>query len=349
MDLVERILLFTPERGIFCALFAIIIQMRKKVVVIGGGTGTYTVLTGLKKYDLDITAIVSVADSGGSSGRLRDEFGILPPGDVRQALVALSSDESELFLLRRLFSYRFDRGFGLNGHSFGNLFLTALSSVTGGIDKAIVEAGKILHIKGKVYPVTLDDIELCARLEDGTIIKGETNIDLRRVRPDLRIIDVFLNKEAKIGKSAKEAIIEADLIILGPGDLYTSVIPNLLVKGVNESIARSKGKLVYVLNIMTKRGETKGFSALDFISEIKKYSGSASSKLSSVVANSGTKFPERVLRRYKKEGSEPVFLSEENGAYFDFKVVRGDFVSAHEFLRHDSGKLAKAITLLVKP
>ncbi|MBI2007240.1 MAG: YvcK family protein, partial [Candidatus Blackburnbacteria bacterium] len=169
----------------------------KKVVVIGGGTGTFTVLTGLKGYTPDLTAVVSMSDSGGSTGRLRDEFGILPPGDVRRALLALSSSPEQL-MLRRLFEYRFNKGSGLSGHSFGNLFLAALTDIVRREDKAIEEAGKILNIAGRVLPVTLSHTNLCARLEDGTIIKGETNIDLRRVRPDLKILDVFLDAPATI-------------------------------------------------------------------------------------------------------------------------------------------------------
>lgn len=253
---------------------------KPKIVTIGGGTGTYVTLLGLKKYPVDLTAVVSMMDSGGSSGRLRDEFGILPPGDSRRALLALSELPLEKISLRQLLEYRFENGEGLKGHSLGNLLLVALEKMTGRADLAIAEAGRILDVRGRVLPITLTHTYLCARLADGTIIKGESNIDIRRVRPDLKILDVFLDEPAMVFSSVKKAILGADLIVLCPGDLYTSLVPNLLVDGVCRAIFQSKAKLVYVCSLMTKYGETDGFSASDFIKEIQRYLGPAAKKLS---------------------------------------------------------------------
>jgi len=242
----------------------------KNVVVIGGGTGVFTVLTGLKDYAFHLSAIVTTADDGGSSGVLREEFGILPPGDIRRALVALSSDSP---VLANLFNYRFENGTGLKGHSFGNLFLTALERITGDFNQAIKEASKILGIKGKVIPVTLDYTRLFARLENDFIVVGESNIDVPKHDGSLFIEEVFLNPEPKANKEAIKAIKEADIIIVGPGDLYTSIIPNFLVKGIKEAIKKSRAKKVYICNTMTKYGETNKFTAEDFFATLEKYIG----------------------------------------------------------------------------
>lgn len=314
-----------------------------KIVVIGGGTGTYTVLTGLRDYPIDLTAVVSMFDSGGSSGRLRDEFGILPPGDVRQALLALSTLPSEKLNLRQLLDYRFENGVGLKGHSFGNLLLTALTEITGRTDLAIEAAVRILAVKGQVLPVSLTDSHLCARLEDGTIIKGETNIDIRRVRPELRILDVFLDPPAKIFSKTRKAILEADLIILGPGDLYTSVIPNLLVEGVCRALSKTRGKIVYICNLMTKYGETQGFAVSDFVKEIKRYLGPAQKKLTTVLVNNQWRVSKKVLQRYKQEKSEPVKYDKENCKKFKVKFICLPLASVGQLFRHNPKKLSEAI------
>ena len=310
-----------------------------RIVVIGGGTGTFTVLTGLKEYTNKLTAVVSMADSGGSTGVLRDEFGVLPPGDVRRALLALSSQEEQT-TLRKLFDYRFMRGNGLSGHSFGNLFLTALSEITGSQVKAIREAGRLLNISGKVLPVTTIDTHLVARLEDGTLIRGETNIDIRLVRPDLKILDVFLSPKASLYKPVATEINKADLVVIGPGDLYTSVIPNLLVEGLSEALSKTSAKVVYVCNIMNKHGETDGFSASMFVGEINKYVGK--NVLSAVIVNEGG-FPKRLLKKYAKtEKAYPVKADLKNLGN-QVQVISGDFTTGGTLLRHDPGKLAKAI------
>lgn len=307
----------------------------KKIVVIGGGTGLYTVLQGLKEYNCDITAVVTMADDGGSSGRLRDEFGHLPPGDVRRCLVALSTENR---VLRSLFEYRFDKGHGLNGHSFGNLFLTALAEITGSMEQAISEAAKLLNIKGRVMPATTDDVRLCAELEDGTLIRGETNIDVRKVKPELRIRRVFLTPEATVYPPAAEAIRNAHILVIGPGDLYSSLIPNLLVRGVPEAVRECRGVRIYVCNLMTKHGETDGFAASDFVAGVSAYLGGPGI-LDYMVVNSGS-FPSALLEKYALEQAYPVYLDLERCKSMVPKIVPGDLVSKGSLVRHDSHTLA---------
>jgi len=323
-------------------------KKRPRVVVIGGGTGTYTVLTGLRDFPVDLTAVVSMFDSGGSSGRLRDEFGILPPGDIRQALLALSELRVDQLILRQLLDYRFENGIGLKGHSFGNLLLTALTKITGRIDLAVEQAAKILDVRGQVLPVSLDNCHLCARLEDGTIIKGETNIDIRRVRPELKILDVFLDPPAKIFSGARKAILEADLIILGPGDLYTSTIPNLLVDGVSRAIVKSKASVFYICNLMTKYGETQNFAVSDFVKEIQRYLGVAAKKLKKVLVNNYWRAPKSLLTRYYQEKSFPVKYDAKNCQGLGVEIVLLPLASTGQLLRHNPEKLAKAILNLLQ-
>lgn len=320
----------------------------KKIVVIGGGTGTYTVLTGLKAHTSKLTAVVSMADSGGSTGRLRDEFGILPPGDVRRALLALSSEPEQL-LLRKLFEYRFDetRGSPLGGHSFGNLFLTALTGVLGNEIAAIEEAGRFLRIKGRVLPVTTTKSHLVARLEDGTLVRGETNIDVRVVGLDLKILDVFLDPPSAIYPPVEQAIKEADLIVLGPGDLYTSIIPNLLVEGVSDAICQSSAKIVYVCNIMNKHGETDNFSVEDYVREIEKYLGCKQKKVVDVIIANKSEYPQSLLEKYEQEKAFPVKIDIGNINNLAPQVLVGDFTRKETLLRHDPEKLASALVSLL--
>ena len=220
----------------------------KKIVRIGGGSSGYTILRGLKQYPLEITAVVNMFDSGGSAGVLRDELGILPPGDVRRALAALA-DGKQGTILRELFNFRFNDEGSVNGHSFGNLFLAALSSIYGSDIEAIRKASQILNLKGKVLPVSLDKSHIHATLEDGTKIVGETNIDIPKHDGSIPIKKIFLEPPAKIFDEAEQAILDADIIVIGPGDLYTSIIPNLLARGVPEALQKSKGKKVVVCKI----------------------------------------------------------------------------------------------------
>lgn len=299
------------------------------IVVIGGGTGSFVVLKGLKKYVDTITAVVSMFDNGGSTGVLRDEFGVLPPGDVRRCLVALA-DES---VMRDLFIYRFKADCSLNGHSFGNLFLTALSNITGSDARAIKHASRILRIKGKVLPVSLDDAHLCAELEDKSVLKGETLIDIPERDPELRITDVWLEPSAKLNPDVREAIVSADLVVLGPGDLFTSVIPNLLVEGMTDAL--KSAKLAYVCNLMTKPGETAGFSVSDHVSAIKKF-GCAPDF---VICSDSVVEPE-LLEKYAVKGQRLVSCDREN---IDTRIVEADLTSRPDLVRHDSDRLAQVI------
>lgn len=316
-------------------------KKRKNFVVIGGGTGTFTVLSALKKYPVNLSAVVSMADDGGSTGVLRDQYGALPPGDIRRALVALSEESGTM---RKLFEYRFENG-DFAGHSVGNLFLSALEKITGNFAGAVEEASKILNVKGSVIPVTLDNIRLCAELCDGTLIKGETNIDIPKVgKKRSPIKKVWLEPKAELYDVARKAILNADVIVIGPGDLYTSLIPNLLVSGMPEAIAESKAKKVFVCNLMTKFGETDGFKAMKFFREAEKYIGKHI--LDFMLINIVRPLP-RILKEYKKEGSE--FVDFSTLVYMSTRpqFILEDIISEGELVRHDSVKLAKILFSLV--
>ncbi|HLC46244.1 MAG TPA: gluconeogenesis factor YvcK family protein [Candidatus Nanoarchaeia archaeon] len=315
-------------------------QSGPKVVVIGGGTGSYTILKGLKKYTEHITAIVSMFDSGGSTGRLRDEFGYLPPGDVRRCLLALAPEGSDNLTLRQLLDYRFSKGKGLQGHNFGNLLLTALKDITHGELEAINACARILNLQGKVLPVTLQNSHLCAQMEDGKIVKGETNIDIPKHDPNLRIRKLFLSPQVKALPESLKAIKEADMIVIGPGDLYTSIIPNLLAAGITTAIKASSAKKVYVCNVMTKPGETTDFTAEDHVSEIMRYLGTG--VLDHVIVNSA-RAPEEEYRKYKKSGAKRVKYDENALKLMGVEVVAVNLLAAKDLLRHDSDKLARTV------
>lgn len=310
----------------------------KKVVVIGGGTGSFHTLKGLKHYTKNITAIVSMFDSGGSTGTLRDEFGTLPAGDIRKCLLALAHDTNER-TLRQLFTYRFPSKSSLNGHSFGNLFITALTNIySGDICKAIEQAGEMLKIKGKIYPVTKSNCHLKATLEDGQEIIGESNIDIPKHDATLKIKKLNLTGPAIIYSKAKQAIIEADTIVLGPGDLYTSILPNMLVQGMKESLKKTKACKIYVCNIMTKFGETNNFKASTFLREILRYSGQRS--IDFMICNT-KKLSDKIIRKYKEEKASPVQLDYQN--IRNVRLLCGDIVQEHDLARHSPIKLAKLI------
>jgi len=313
----------------------------KKVVTIGGGTGSYTVLRGLKEFSLDITAVVSMFDSGGSSGTLRDEFGVLPPGDVRRCLVALSEGK-RAEIVRELFNFRFENGNSLKGHSFGNLFLVALSSVYGGDIEGIRKASELLNIKGKVLPVSLDKSDLHAILENGEEIVGETNIDIPKHDGAVKIQKVFLEPPAKIFEETRQAISEADVIVIGPGDPYTSIIPNLLVDGVSDALRESKGVKVVVTNLMSKWGETHGFEASDMARELLTYSGLE--KFDYAICNTAKMDP-KLVAAYEKEKKFPI-QCDNKLPEFAKKIITGDYFSEADIARHDSAKIAKVIAEL---
>lgn len=314
----------------------------KKVVTLGGGSGSYTVLRGLKEFPLDITAVVTMFDSGGSSGTLRDEFGVLPPGDVRRCLVALSDGE-RAEILRDLFNYRFNGGTGLSGHSFGNLFLVALSNIYGSDIEAIRKASELLDLKGTVLPVSLDKADVHATLEDGTEIIGETNIDIPKHDGDVPIKSVRLEPEARIFEETAEAVRTADLVIIGPGDLYTSVIPNLLVKGMPEALRESRAKKVFVCNLMSKWGETHDYEASDIAKELLAYSGLP--RFDYAVCNTGV-MDQKLIDAYKEERKHPVVCDEGLKEYAE-RVITGDYFSEADIARHDSEKLAAALAALL--
>ena len=313
----------------------------KKVVTIGGGTGSYAVLRGLKEFPLDITAVVSMFDSGGSSGVLRDEFGVLPPGDIRRCLVALS-DGKRAEILRELFNFRFENGNSLKGHSFGNLLLVALSSIYGSEIEGIRKASELLNIKGRVFPVSLDKSDLHAILENGEEIVGETNIDIPKHDGTMRIKEVFLEPPAALFEETATAIREADLVVIGPGDPYTSIIPNLLVGGMSEALKENRGKKIMVTNLMSKWGETHGFAASDMAHELLSYSGLE--KFDYAICNTAAMDP-KLVTAYEKEKKYPIQCDAKLPEYAK-KIITGDFFSEADIARHDSTKIAKVIAEL---
>ena len=318
----------------------------KRIVVIGGGTGNHTTLTGLKKRDCDLTAVVTMSDDGGSSGRLRDELGQLPPGDIRQCLVALAADEGTSAQLRKLFNYRFTAGQGLNGHSFGNLFLSALTEITGGAATAIIEASRMLRIRGQVLPVTLTRSVLKATLMDGTEIVGESNIGQRSKNLDVPIDYVRLEPKAYAYPPVLEAIKAADAIVIGPGDIYTSILPNILVEDVAQAIKSSAGAKFYVCNLMTKPGESDGFEASDFLRLVCEYLGTTRS-MDFLVANN-TPLPERLRERYLSYGQCPVQMDTENCRPMVSHIIEAPLLSAGLYIRHDPDALANAIMTVLE-
>ncbi len=322
----------------------------KNIVIIGGGTGTFTLLSGLRKYPSNNTVIVSSADDGGSTGILRKELGVMPPGDIRQCLVGLSYTQEEM---KQLFNFRFDAG-SLKGHSVGNIIIAALEKITGNVDDAINLASKMLNVRGQVLPVTLKPTFLSAVLENGKKILGEHNIDQPNVKLQIpNIKSLRLKPNGPANPKAITAIQSADVIIFGPGDLFTSTIPNLLVKGVAEALNKSKAKKVLISNIMTKHGQTDGFKASDFVRELEKYLGG---KIDVVLENNKKPSPE-VLKKYAAE--KALFVEPDLKDGKDLKIFTGDLTSKdivkktsgdklkRSFLRHDSDKLAKLIWELV--
>ncbi|MDO8741606.1 MAG: YvcK family protein, partial [Candidatus Roizmanbacteria bacterium] len=271
----------------------------KKVTVIGGGTGTFVVLSGLKDSPVDLSVVVSMMDSGGSTGILRDQLGILPPGDLRQCLVALSDAP---ILWRKLFLYRFEKG-DLKGHNFGNIFLAALEKVSNSYDEAIETVSYVLKTKGKVIPVTHDKSHLVVEYENGSKVTGEGLIDENHAEKS-RINKAYLEPKGKANPKATKSIEDSDFIVIGPGDLYTSILPHFLVDGFAETLKNCKAKIVFCLNLMTKPGETDNFKASDFIEELIKYSGNIQN-IHHIIANTNG-FPKELLEFYAQYNQHPV-------------------------------------------
>lgn len=308
-----------------------------RVVVVGGGTGLSTMLRGIKEYSANITAIVTVADDGGSSGRLRREIGVLPPGDIRNCLAALADEEK---LLTELFQYRFKAGDGLVGHSFGNLFLTAMSEVTGDLEQAIAASSRVLAVRGEVLPATLSDVCLWADLKDGRRIEGESNIT-EAGGTIVRLGCTPANPPAL--PKALKAIEEADYIVIGPGSLYTSIIPNLLVPEITEAIAQSSVPRIYVCNIMTQPGETQGYSVADHIRAIDKACGR---RLFDAVLVQKTSPSNKALIRYAEEDSNPVPLDREAVAMLGRRILLANVMDEDEqtgLVRHNPQALARVL------
>ena len=313
--------------------------MKCNITTIGGGTGTFNVLSGLgRNKDLNLAAIVSVAHSGGSTGELRDEFGILPPGDIRRAIVALAEDTE---VVRRLFEYRFKEGRSIAGHTVGNLLLTALADIMGDFERGIEELSDMFNVHGKVIPVTLENVGLGVTLENGERILGETHIDVPKHDTSSPIRNAFLLGEGPLNPRAREAIENSDFIIIGPGDLYTSLVPNLLCKGMVEALGATRAKIVYVCNVMTKHGETDGFYVEDFLRVLEQYLGEG--RIDYVLVNSGELRPD-LVEKYQAEGKAPVVLRDRDAIIRKgIKLVERDFTSETDYIRHDPRKLARTV------
>lgn len=327
---------------------------RKKIVVIGGGTGTFTVLSGLKHIpNLDISVIVSMMDSGGSNRVIRDEFGLLPTSDIRQCILALASNDSDK-TFRELFNYRYTQGTGISGMTFGNLFMAALTDILKSQDKAIKETCRILDVKGKIIPVTFDNSQLVATYDNNVQVLGEHYIDEPFKKTIYhRIVNLEVFPKAKINNEASKAISDADLIVLGPGDLYTSILCNVVVDGMAKKIANSKAKKLYIANIMTRFGQTDGFGLSEHIEEIEKYLGLES--IDYCLFNDTKHVSKKAVKWYKDNNADLV----KNNYKGKVLVISRDLVSTtyykkspsdkltRSLIRHDSGKLANAIVELL--
>jgi len=320
-------------------------------VALGGGTGLSTLLRGLKGYVsagragtkrsangagaiADLAAIVTVSDDGGSSGRLRREYSILPPGDLRNCMVALSQDEA---LLSRLFQYRFQSRGSLKGHSFGNLFLAALTKVTGDFPEAVRLCSEVLAIRGRIFPATSQLVTLRAELANGREVRGETRISRSRVR--IRRVSLEPRRVRPLA-GALQAIREADLIVLGPGSLYTSIVPNLLVAGVAEAIRRARATRVYIANIMTQPGETEGYSVADHVRAIYEHAGGHI--FDWVVVNNQPISP-RLLKRYRAQGAQPVLVDVAELQRLGVRSIFDHLVAEGDVVRHDAARLTRLL------
>ncbi|CAM3978236.1 gluconeogenesis factor YvcK family protein [Alicyclobacillus pomorum] len=314
------------------------LQRRPRIVAIGGGTGLSVILRGLKEFDIDLTAVVTVADDGGSSGRLRSDFAMPPPGDIRNCLVALADTEP---LLERLLQFRFPSGEGLAGHSFGNLFLAAMTHIMGDFESAIRETSRVLAVRGRVLPAVKEDVILRAVLDDGSVVEGESHIpeSHRRIeRVELVPSDVEPLPEVL------DAIREADAIVVGPGSLYTSILPNLLVPGLSEAIANSRAKKIFVCNVMTQPGETDAFSASRHVEVIYNH---VSRKLFDYIIVNAASLPPEALEKYQAQQSYPVLVDIERLNRLGLRVIARNFVHYATYARHDARLVAEQIVSLI--
>lgn len=319
---------------------------KQKIVTIGGGSGQYILLSGLSELEgIELTSIVSMVDSGGSTGRLRDEFGILPPGDALKCVLALSANRE---VARKILLTKFQSDNRLNGHNAGNMLIAMLAQYAGNFPDGINALGEILNIKGRVLPVTVDKATLVAELENGEFIYGETAIDIPTLDIAREIKRTFLvphhTNEMKAYGPVLEAIRDADYIIVGPGDLYSSITPNFLVPGVVEELKNSKAKLIYIVNIMTKFGESDNYTALHFVEKIESLIGKA---FDYVLVNDGT-VDDGIMVRYREQKASMVLINEEMQANSEKYIIDNFLSNVGEVVRHDSSKLANSIDLIVK-
>jgi len=304
----------------------------KKVTVFGGGTGSYITLSGLKSYSVDLASIVTMMDSGGSTGRLRDQLGVLPPGDFRQCLVAMSEAP---VLWRKLFLYRFNKG-DFKGHNFGNILLSALEKVTSNYQGVVKAANYILKIKGQVIPVTFDKVHLYAQYQSDRIIKSEAKIEKNRSTSD-RINYVYLKPKARANPLAIQRIKQSEYLIFGPGDLFTSIIPILLVNGIKEAIIHSEAKLVYIMNLMTKLGQTTSYTAMDHITTLEKY---FSRKIDIVLINNG-KISEDVIKWYL--ANKEILVINDTYLSKDKKIICANLIDRTKYIKQASDKLNRSL------
>jgi uncharacterized cofD-like protein len=322
----------------------------RNIVTIGGGTGSYTVLSGIKNIpDVTLTALVSMADNGGSTGVLRDELGVLPAGDVRQCLVALSEHSD---IVRKLMNYRFSEG-TLKGHSFGNIFLAALEKVTGDFVEGVEVASEILKVKGRVIPITKNKAELFIKLSNGKILEGENKIQNVNIQ-DIGIENIFYKNDVEINENARDAILTADYIIIGPGNYYCSVVPNFIVEGFKEAILESKAKIILPINLTNKLGHTTGWKISNYVNDAEKYLG----KLVDVILINNEEPSREQIERYKLEEGDGVLIEDD---FMDDRVIRCSILSnviykpttvdfspnTRGFIRHDSQKLAQSILSII--
>jgi len=321
-----------------------ILSKGPKVVTIGGGTGLSVLLRGLKLFTSNITAIVTVADDGGGSGKLREDLGMLPPGDIRNCILALAEMEPTM---EKLLQYRFEDG-NLKGQSFGNLLIASMNGISDSFEEAIKKINEVLAVTGNVFPVTLEDITLFGKLENGMVVRGESNIPLKSIEQNCRIERVFIKpKEAEALQEAISAILSADIIVLGPGSLYTSILPNLLVKDICKAITKTKAKVIYIPNIMTQPGETGHYSLWEHVETIINHCPSIT--IDYVIANKGS-ITDEVYSKYMEEGAQLVKITDGDRNELlnnRIKLIEDNLVEIkRDYVRHDAVKLSKLIISL---
>ncbi|MDD6597066.1 YvcK family protein [Anaerovibrio sp.] len=308
------------------------------ITVVGGGHGLSVLLRGIKQATSNVTAVVTVADDGGSSGRLREELGMIPPGDLRNCLVALADTEP---LMEKLFQHRFEGDSQLSGHSFGNLFIAAMAQVTGDVETALKESSKVLAVKGRVLPASKEFVRLDAIMEDGSIVCGESKIP--EANKKIHRVKLF-PEHVEAVQSSLDALRDAEAIVLGPGSLYTSIMPNLLVEGIGDALCRSRAVKIYICNVMTQPGETDGYTASMHVKAILDHAGR--NAVDYVIVNS-TPVPEDLKKKYAEAGAYPVIVDEDVLKALGVGVIKADLITNHDAIHHDPKKLAESVMQVV--